>query len=128
MTSFNHYALGAVADWMHTHIAGLSILEPGWKRFRVAPVPGGDLSYANAEFLSPYGMISVKWEIHGARFSLDVQVPPNSSAEIILPGVRPMDRKLVGSGFYKFDSDYEAPAWPPKPLYPQFYTHDDDEP
>ena len=44
MTSFNHYALGSVAEWMHAHIGGLETIEPGWKKFRVAPIVGGGLT------------------------------------------------------------------------------------
>ncbi|KAG5795634.1 hypothetical protein H9Q69_005313 [Fusarium xylarioides] len=57
MTSFNHYALGAVANWMHTTIAGIQPLEPGWKRIRIAPVPGGTITSCHAQFISPYGEI-----------------------------------------------------------------------
>ena len=46
MTSFNHYALGSVADWLHRTIGGLAPLEPGYRRFRVAPRPGGGLTHA----------------------------------------------------------------------------------
>lgn len=127
MTSFNHYALGAVADWMHRTIAGLSALEPGWKRFRVAPVPGGDLTHARATFLSPYGTIAVAWTIRGARLVLTVQVPPNSVAEVSLPG-KDARTAHVGSGFHEFQTEYERPPWPPLPIYPPHYPHDDDEP
>ncbi|KAI9172731.1 hypothetical protein HJFPF1_02244 [Paramyrothecium foliicola] len=140
MTSFNHYALGAVAHWMHGNIGGLVLLEPGWRRFRVAPVPGGDLRHATAEFLSPYGRISAKWkliddsETKNTQFCLSVRVPPNTSAEVILPPqacATGQDSQLaieVTSGFHEFRCEYIHPQWPPLPLYPQFYPHDDDEP
>ena len=48
MTSFNHYALGAVADWMHRVIGGIAPLEPGYARVLVAPLPGGGLTWARA--------------------------------------------------------------------------------
>ncbi|KAL3496920.1 bacterial alpha-L-rhamnosidase-domain-containing protein [Aspergillus germanicus] len=97
MTSFNHYALGSVADWMHSTIVGLRALTPGWKRFRVQPRPGGDLRDARGRFISSYGEIIVSWSINDGHvdgngegdgdstFNLKVQVPPNTSAEIILP-------------------------------------------
>ncbi|KAF7554289.1 hypothetical protein G7Z17_g3002 [Cylindrodendrum hubeiense] len=130
MTSFNHYALGAVADWMHTNVAGLVLLEPGWRKFRIAPVPGGDLKHANAQFLSPYGLISVKWIIEDTQFSLTVQVPPNTVAEVKLPSNSTQKQVSIsiGSGTHDFKTEYERPAWPPLPLYPQYYPHDDDEP
>ncbi|KAH6689491.1 bacterial alpha-L-rhamnosidase-domain-containing protein [Plectosphaerella plurivora] len=136
MTSFNHYALGAVADWMHRTIAGLVVLEPGWRKFRVAPVPGGDLTHAGAEFLSPYGRISVKWQIVGEEdgtwFTMSVRVPPNTSAEVVVPRGGDDEARdevvVVLPGLHDFRGEYERPKWPPLPLYPQFYPHDDDEP
>jgi alpha-L-rhamnosidase len=136
MTSFNHYALGAVADWMHRVIAGLSVLEPGWKKFRVAPVPGGDLTHAEAKFLSPYGRIVVKWmledEAGATWFTLSVRVPPNTSAEVVVPrggdDEARDEMRVVLPGLHEFRVEYRRPTWPPLPLYPQFYPHDDDEP
>lgn len=128
MTSFNHYALGAVADWMHNNIAGLSVLEAGWRKFRVAPVPGGDLTYARARFLSPYGLISVQWTIEDLKFLLIVIVPPNTTAEVLLPTTKRDHRVIIGSGTHEFSVDYKQPAWPPIPIYPHYYPHDDDEP
>ena len=55
MTSFNHYALGAVADWMHRTVAGLAPAEPGYRVLRVAPRPGGGLTHASARHETPYG-------------------------------------------------------------------------
>ena len=130
MTSFNHYALGAVADWMHRNIAGLSPLAPGWRKFLVAPIPGGDLTHATAQFLSPYGLIHVKWNIDGGRLHLTVKVPPNTVAEVRLPGANneKNDSIVVASGTHDFQTEYELPEWPPLPIYPQYYPHDDDEP
>ncbi len=55
MTSFNHYALGAVADWLHRSVAGLAPAEPGYRRIRFAPQPGGGLTHASATQRTPYG-------------------------------------------------------------------------
>ena len=52
MTSFNHYALGSVAEWMHAHIGGLETIEPGWKKFRVAPIVGGGLTEASTSHIT----------------------------------------------------------------------------
>lgn len=128
MTSFNHYALGAVADWMHINIGGLSMLEPGWRKFLISPIPGGDLTSASTRFLSPYGMIIVNWAITGSDFTLSAVVPPNTKAEILLPGVENGSTISVGSGKHEFISNYKQIDWPPLPIYPQYYPHDDDEP
>lgn len=66
MTSFNHYALGSVAEWMHAHVGGLEAIEPGWKRFRVAPIVGGGLHAASTSHVTPYGLASVSWTVECA--------------------------------------------------------------
>ncbi|PVH68240.1 glycoside hydrolase family 78 protein [Cadophora sp. DSE1049] len=126
MTSFNHYALGAVADWMHKFIGGLHPLQPGWKRFAVSPVPGGTLTHATVSHLSPYGLATSKWHIENAIFCLRVTVPPNTTAEIKLPGRA--DPFVVGSGVHDYSEPYGAPPWPPLPIYAPFMPHEDDEP
>ncbi|KAI9166461.1 alfa-L-rhamnosidase [Paramyrothecium foliicola] len=61
MTSFNHYAFGSVANWMHQVIGGMEAAEPGWKRMRIAPKPGATITSANTRHLSPYGDVGVNW-------------------------------------------------------------------
>jgi alpha-L-rhamnosidase len=125
MTSFNHYALGAVAGWMHSNIAGLEPLEPGWKMVRIAPRPGGNLTSCHARYLSPYGMIDVEWKLEGESMQLTAQIPGNMRAEVTLPEA-PME--TVGSGRHVFRYGYSRPDWPPLPIYAPFVPHDDDEP
>lgn len=123
MTSFNHYALGSVASWLHEVVGGISMLEPGWKKFKVAPVPGGDLTKAKVSFESPYGTIGVKWNLsEGQKLKLSVDVPPNAEALIVLPGQKDADEgSLVGSGRHEYDVSYEAPGkWPPRSMLTQF--------
>ncbi|KAI1127047.1 extracellular glycosyl hydrolase family 78 protein [Nemania abortiva] len=101
MTSFNHYAFGSVANWMFRTIGGLAPAEPGWKTIRVAPVPGGGLTSASASYLSPYGTASTDWYIDDSGFNLELVVPPNSKAEVTMPGAG--DQVLnVGSGTHWF--------------------------
>ncbi len=61
MTSFNHYALGAVADWMHRTVAGLAPAAPGYREITVRPLPDRSLAHASARHLTPYGEASVSW-------------------------------------------------------------------
>ncbi|MCX5425586.1 glycoside hydrolase family 78 protein [Streptomyces sp. NBC_00078] len=111
MTSFNHYALGAVADWLHRTVAGLEAAEPGWRRLRIAPVPGGDLTFAKAAHDTPYGRAEAGWRIEGDTLMVEVLVPPGTRAEVQLPGDgEPFE---VGSGRRTFRRPYTAPAWPP---------------
>ncbi|KAH7170158.1 bacterial alpha-L-rhamnosidase-domain-containing protein [Dactylonectria macrodidyma] len=124
MTSFNHYALGSVADWLHSVMAGITSLEPGWKKLQIAPVPGGSVTSVKAKHLSPYGMIEVSWKIEGTLFQMTVKIPLNSLATIKLPG-NP-EAVQVGSGTHTFSSSYEQPQWPVLPMYRPFTPHDDD--
>jgi alpha-L-rhamnosidase len=100
MTSFNHYALGAVADWMHRVLVGLAPLEPGYRSVLVAPQPIGDLTWASTRHTSAYGDVAVRWERVGGRLVIDVTVPPNTQAVVRLP--RHEDQR-VGSGRHRFD-------------------------
>ncbi|KAK9482554.1 glycoside hydrolase family 78 protein [Lipomyces starkeyi] len=131
MTSFNHYALGAVASWIHSVIAGLKIAEPGWRVFRVEPVPGGGLRWAEGRYLSGYGECAVRWEIKGRggekeSFWVRVRVPPNTTAQVKLPGS--YEVKIVGSGVYSWEVPYQAEEWPPRALYPPSMLADDELP
>ena len=83
--SLNHYSKGAVLTFLHQHVAGLQPLEPGYRRFRVAPRPGGGISWAEAHHESPYGLISVRWEQCATDLVLHVRVPAGTSADVVLP-------------------------------------------
>ncbi|MEZ5105215.1 MAG: glycoside hydrolase family 78 protein [Draconibacterium sp.] len=102
MNSFNHYAYGAIGEWMYTYIAGIKIDEknPGYKHFYLNPHPGGGLTNAKAEHLSMYGKISSSWKIEGQSTVYDFEIPPNTTATIILPGEN--SPRELGSGRYTF--------------------------
>lgn len=100
MTSFNHYAIGAVAEWMHTRIGGLAPVSPGWKDVSIAPVPGGGLTSANAEYVSGYGLVSSSWTLYEGKFKLEIKIPPNSRGVVTLPFTGKVHN--VGSGSYSF--------------------------
>jgi alpha-L-rhamnosidase len=86
MNSFNHYAYGAVADWMFQHIGGLQILEPGYKKSRIAPLVGhGGLSHAQCSLRTPYGPLASEWKLTDGELTLVVTVPANTSAEVVIP-------------------------------------------
>jgi alpha-L-rhamnosidase len=99
MLSFNHYAFGAIGAWLYHRVAGLAPdpAHPGWKRFVVAPLPGGDLRSASARVVTPHGVASTSWSLEDAELELHVTVPPNTRASVSVPGRRepPED---VGSG------------------------------
>lgn len=87
MNSFNHYAYGAIGNWMYTTIAGINLEEskPGYKHIIINPQPGGSLTNAKGSFQSLYGKITSGWKLKGETIELEVEIPPNTSATVILP-------------------------------------------
>jgi alpha-L-rhamnosidase len=109
MTSFNHYALGAIADWMHRVIGGLAPAAPGYRQITVAPHPGGGLTRARARHITPYGPAECAWQIQDGQISVDVIVPPNSSALVSLPG-SDQPPVTVQPGSHHWAYPYQPPA------------------
>ncbi|MGW8482059.1 family 78 glycoside hydrolase catalytic domain [Microbacterium sp. NPDC055903] len=89
MTSFNHYALGSVADWMHRVIGGLSPAAPGYRRIVWAPQPGGGLDSARIAFESPYGLIEGTWHRTLEGIEYELRVPTGVEGTVLLPGAEP---------------------------------------
>jgi alpha-L-rhamnosidase len=75
MTSFNHYALGAVVHWMHRTIGGLSSFEPGYAAVRIAPRPGGGITWARTALETPHGRIEVSWRVEDGKLTVETEVP-----------------------------------------------------
>ncbi|KRE31317.1 family 78 glycoside hydrolase catalytic domain [Agromyces sp. Soil535] len=113
MTSFNHYALGAVADWLHRTVAGLAPDAPGYRRIRIAPRPLGALTRARAEHRTPYGPASVVWRRDGDAVVVTAEVPSNTEAVVDLPGTEPT---VVGSGRHEWRFIDRADAASRRPL------------
>ncbi len=88
MNSFNHYAYGAIGQWMHERIAGLAPdpARPGYKHFFIQPAPGGPLTTARAELMTPYGKASSAWILENRKLRIEAVVPPNTTATLVLPG------------------------------------------
>jgi alpha-L-rhamnosidase len=87
MNSFNHYAIGAVAEWMYRVILGINNddAHPAYEQFVVRPIPGGGLTWAKGSYTSIRGKIESSWRVEGGTFSLDVTIPANSSAMVYVP-------------------------------------------
>jgi alpha-L-rhamnosidase len=87
MNSFNHYAYGAIGEWLYRVVAGIELnpAEPGYKHVLFQPQPGGGLTYARATLDSPYGLVTSAWELTEADFHLSITVPPNAHATVRLP-------------------------------------------
>lgn len=110
MTSFNHYALGAVADWMHRTIGGLAPAAPGYRKLEIRPIPGGGLTHASARHITPYGPAACTWRIAGGEITVEVEVPPNTTAAVTLPGREAEGPLEVGSGRHAWTYAYTAPG------------------
>ena len=133
MNSFNHYAFGSVGRWLFNTVAGIDTEGPGYKQIRIEPRPclapgAGGFTYTKASYDSIYGRIESNWKIKGDKFTLEVTIPPNTSATVHVPAAYPGSVKesgrdatmaegvrflhtdngkvvfAVGSGSYKFTS------------------------
>jgi alpha-L-rhamnosidase len=87
MNSFNHYAYGAVGDWMYEVVAGIDVdpSSPGYKHILIRPRPGGGFTHVKARHGTMYGSVSTDWEIVDNRFELAVEIPANTRATVELP-------------------------------------------
>jgi len=83
--SLNHYSKGAVISFLHRYTAGIELIQPAYRHFRIRPRPGGGLTSAEAMHESPYGRIESAWHLGGDTFSLRVVVPAGTEAEVVLP-------------------------------------------
>jgi alpha-L-rhamnosidase len=98
MNSFNHYAYGAIGEWMYRVIAGIDIdpAQPGYKHVLIQPHPGGGLTSAKASIHSMYGKVTSAWELKDGKMTLSVEVPANSTTTVRLPGAKVEDVKESG--------------------------------
>ena len=108
MVSFNHYAFGAIGDWLYRIVAGLDIDpdRPAYKHILIQPQPGGGLEHAGASFNSRYGLVSTSWKITAGKMELMATIPPNTTAQVTLPqahlgNVRTPDGTLKEGGDYR---------------------------
>ena len=99
MNSLNHYAYGAIGEWMYERIAGIAPLEAGYKSIRIAPEPRQPLTSAAASVNTPYGKVSSSWEVSNNEFKLEVVIPPNTSAKVIIPVNTQNELMLNGVSF-----------------------------
>ena len=98
MNSFNHYSYGAIGDWMYRVVAGLDTYEdgPGYKHISIIPHAGGGLTMAAADLETHYGKISSHWKMENGRLILDVEIPVNTQATILIPATA--TQKVTESG------------------------------
>ncbi len=87
MNSFNHYAYGAIGDWLYSRLAGIRIDpdQPGYKNIIFTPSISTGIEFVEAGIETMYGLVFVKWKIDGNKVRYDIQIPPNCTAKIMLP-------------------------------------------
>ncbi|MEG0146510.1 MAG: alpha-L-rhamnosidase C-terminal domain-containing protein, partial [Clostridia bacterium] len=87
MNSFNHYAYGAIAEWLYRYVSGINPVEnaPGFKRALLRPMPNSVLTYAKASVRTQYGLLACGWQLDGDRLTVEVAIPFGTEAEIVLP-------------------------------------------
>ena len=137
MNSFNHYAFGAVGQYLYSVVGGINPASPGYQTISIQPVPKPGLTWANTTYNSIHGLIATAWTNAGGAFNLNVVIPPNTTANIYVPttnasaitesglpaasspGVAYLGVSNgsaifnVGSGVYQWASPVFAPPSPP---------------
>lgn len=101
MNSFNHYAYGSIGDWLYQKVAGITSLEPAYKRIRIAPRLTVGFSRVSAWVNTMYGKISCSYLCEDGKIKVDIEIPVNTTAEICLP--EKAEILYVGSGSYHFE-------------------------
>ncbi len=125
MTSFNHYALGAVADWMHRRVAGLAAGSPGYRSIVVHPLPDSRLTSAAARHLTPYGEASVEWTRSDGSFRLTATVPVGATATVHLPdGSSPVEVRHGKHEWTVADPYSDTAPLGPDPTIRQLIDHE----
>lgn len=112
MNSFNHYAYGSVADWIFSVLGGLDTdpERPGFRSILVEPRPGGGIDWANTRLHTPYGEVTLEWQVKNDRFTARLMVPPGTSAKVTLPLSGPDGGyREVFAGEHRFEGVYQKP-------------------
>jgi alpha-L-rhamnosidase len=88
MNSFNHYAYGAIGDWMYRKMVGLDTYEDGvgYKHIKIKPHIGGNFTFASAALQTSYGKVASGWKIENGKIKMDVEIPANTTATVFIPG------------------------------------------
>jgi alpha-L-rhamnosidase len=109
MNSFNHYAYGAVADWLVRGICGIDTREdaPGYRHSVIAPYVGDEITSAAASYDTVYGICESKWERNGDKVTLHLTIPANTETTIRLPGAVSVE-KADGLDFAKCEDGFTA--------------------
>ena len=105
MVSFNHYANGAVGDWLYRRCLGIETNEGGYKTFKVEPILGGNLDWVEGKVNTPYGWIKVKWELKDNQFTINLHIPVSTKCNLVMPN---KEKHELDSGDYTYSCLYES--------------------
>ncbi len=106
MNSLNHYAYGSIGNWLYTKLAGLELVEPGYKKFSVKPQFIRGIEWVKLRYDSVYGPIRVEWSCRDKMIRVEVEVPANTTALVTLPEKE--ETLELGSGVYTFEYPTET--------------------
>ncbi|HJU45300.1 MAG TPA: family 78 glycoside hydrolase catalytic domain [Chitinophagaceae bacterium] len=98
-TSFNHYAYGAVGQWLYEAVAGIRSAAPGYKQIVIEPHIGGGLTWAKGSFTCKYGKIVSEWKLEADKVVMHVEIPAGTRATVYVPG---KEKIIVKAGKYVF--------------------------
>lgn len=103
MNSLNHYTFGAIGDWMYRKIAGINPAEPGYKKILIKPTLTRSMTEVEGTLETMYGKVRCAWTCKNGRITVDVEIPANTTAILMLPE---KDGELeIGSGCYHYEYD-----------------------
>ncbi len=100
MNSLNHYAYGAIGNWLYQKVAGVNAIAPAYKKSRLAPMPVSCLDYASASVDTMYGTLACGWKRVGDGYTISATVPANTTATLVKPDGIEVE---LGSGTYEFN-------------------------
>lgn len=106
MNSLNHYTYGSIGDWMYKKIAGINLIEPGYKKIGISPVLTKGITEVKAALETVYGTVESAWSCKNGRIIVDVTIPANTTAVLRLPE-KEEDIQL-GSGVYHYEYETET--------------------
>ena len=104
MVSFNHYAAGAVGDFLYRRIAGIEAEGGGYRTFTVRPLVGGNITHAKAWTETEFGQVLSDWALEGETFRITVQVPVGSECTLILPNG---EKRRLESGTHTIETKWK---------------------
>lgn len=93
MNSFNHYAYGAIGDWMYRIMAGIDLdsEKPAYKHINIRPQPGQDITFVRGNLDSMFGEIKSEWVKNAESMEVKINIPANTTAKVVLPNAKVQD-------------------------------------